>query len=69
MQLYNKVNLLFVEDIPLRFVKLKGNKTIYGFSHTQQYIILFYLDDELFRSLGNHYLFCTYLILSLVKTT
>ena len=33
------------------FVKLKDNKIISDFIQTQQYIILFYLDDDMFSSL------------------
>ena len=33
---------------------LKDNKILSGFSQTQQYIILFYLDDDMLLSL-NHY--------------
>jgi len=32
------------------FIKLKGNKIFSGFSQTQQYIILFYLDEDMFLS-------------------
>ena len=35
------------------FIKLKDNKTVSGVTQTQQYIILFYLDD-MFRSLDHH---------------
>jgi hypothetical protein len=33
------------------FIKLKDNKIVSGFSQTQQYIIVLYLDDNMFRSL------------------
>jgi len=36
------------------FVKLKDNKIVSSFSQTQQYIILFYLDDDMFRSTDHH---------------
>jgi hypothetical protein len=42
-----------VEDVTL-FIKLKDNKTVSGFSQTQQYFILFYLDVDMFRSLDYH---------------
>jgi len=35
------------------FGKLKGKKIFSGFSQTQQYIILFYLDDDMFLSLDH----------------
>jgi hypothetical protein len=36
------------------FIKLKHNTIVAGFSPTQKYIILFYLDDDMFRSLDHH---------------
>ena len=36
------------------FIKLKDNQIFSGFSQTQQYIILFYLDDDMFRSLDHN---------------
>jgi hypothetical protein len=45
---------VFVEDIRVVFIKLKNNKIFSGFNHTQAYIILFYLHDDMFRSIGHH---------------
>jgi len=36
------------------FIELKDNKAFSGFSQTQQYIILFYVEDDVFRSLDYH---------------
>jgi len=36
------------------FIKLKDNNILSGFSHTKQYIILFCLDDDMFRPLDRH---------------
>ena len=36
------------------FIKLKDDTKVFGFSQTQHYIILFYLDDEMFWSLDHH---------------
>jgi len=36
------------------FNKLKDNKVVSGFSQTQHYIILLYLDGGLLRSLDRH---------------
>ena len=36
------------------FIKLKDKKIFSRFSQTQQYIILLYLDDDMFRSLDHH---------------
>jgi hypothetical protein len=36
------------------FVKSKYNKTITGFSKTQQFFILFYNNSDMFRSLDCH---------------
>jgi len=36
------------------FNKLKDNKVVSGFSQTQHYVILLYLDDGIFRSLDHH---------------
>ena len=36
------------------FIKLKDNIIVSGFSQIQQYIILFYLEDDVFRSLDFH---------------
>jgi len=33
---------------------LKDNKILSGFSQTQQCIVLFYLDDDMFLSLNHH---------------
>jgi hypothetical protein len=45
------------------FIKLKHNKTVSGFSQTQQYFILFYHDADMFRSLGYHQTIFTKFIL------
>jgi hypothetical protein len=45
------------------FNKLKDNKIFLCFSHTQQYIILSYLDDDMFQSLDHHQTIFTELIL------
>ena len=49
------LEFFFVEDIALSFffLKLKDN-LISGFSQTQQYVVVFYLDDDMFRSLDHH---------------
>ena len=44
----------FCRGHPVVFIKLKDNKIFSGFSQTQPYIILFYLDDDMFRSI-DHY--------------
>jgi len=36
------------------FIKLKDNKIIFGFSKTKQYIILFFLNDDMFQPLNHH---------------
>jgi len=39
------LSVYFCRGHQVAVVKLKDNKTVSGFSETQQYIILFYLDD------------------------
>ena len=36
------------------FIKLKDNKIVSGFPQTQQYIIILYLDGDMFQSLVHH---------------
>jgi len=36
------------------FIKLQDNRIVYDFYQIQQYIILFFLNDDMFRSLNHH---------------
>jgi hypothetical protein len=45
---------IFCREHPAVFVKSKDNKTVTGFSQTQQFFILFYHDADMFRSLDCH---------------